>query len=755
MYNNQMLYIKILLILIFTTNLLYSKEKVTLQLDWLHQFQFAGYYIAKEKGYYEENNIDVTIKEFDYKTDLIKNVLEKEGNYSVGKSSLIIDKMQGKDIVLISAIYQSSPMVLISLKNNNIETIQDLKNKKVMLTPDARSAASINAMIKSQGVNLDFINFIPHSFKLNDLIEGKTDAMGSYLSNEPYILNQKGIDFNVLNPADYGFDFYGGLLFTSNKELLNNPSRVKNFHDATIKGWKFAFDNIEETAQLIYKKYNSQNKTLDALIYEGIVLKKLAMHDKGLLGDINKNKIDELKRLFLILGFNKNNDFNIDDLIFNKDRILFNNSEKNYMKNNSISLSLDFNTKPFSYKHKGSTLGLESDFWSLIQNKLTNDFNISKENHITKNNTNIINIEFNYNLKEKKPTQILSNTIANIPLAIATKNDKNIILNLSLLKNKRISILSSNDKIEILEKNYPLIKFIKVKSIDDGFNLLKKNEVFGFIDNILTLSHYISNENLRNIKVAGTLPYNLEIKLAIEKENSILVDILNKTIAQLSIEEKNSIINKYQLILYQEVKNYSWIYKFVLPLILFIIFILFINHKMRKEIKKRKRAEDALVDYANKDSLTKIYNRRKLEKLMSLQISQSKKENTTFSIIFFDIDNFKKINDEFGHNIGDKILISLSKIVSQNIRKSDIIGRWGGEEFIIILPYTDVNGALKTTEHLKELINNYNFGIGRAVTSSFGITQYKNKDTKKELVERADEAMYFVKNNGRNGIKIN
>ncbi len=109
---------KLIIVFIFLVLNLHSTklEKVSLQLDWLHQFQFAGYYIAKEKGFYQDEELDVTIKEFDFNINLINDVLKQKSEYAVGKSSLIIDKLEGKDIVLLSAIYQSSPMVLLSLK---------------------------------------------------------------------------------------------------------------------------------------------------------------------------------------------------------------------------------------------------------------------------------------------------------------------------------------------------------------------------------------------------------------------------------------------------------------------------------------------------------------------------------------------------------------------------------------------------------------------------------------------------------------
>ena len=266
-----------LLFLLFVISLkAQQNDKVTLYLDWLHQFQFAGYYVAKEKGYYNNFGLDVNIKEFSSNSNIVKDIMTQEASYGVGKSSLIIDKFNGNDLVLLSSIYQASPLVLISLKDSNIKNPRDLKNKRIMITDDAITSASINSMIISQGINLDEIIVQKHSFNINDLKNKKTDAMACFLSNEPFLLEKQNIQYNILNPNDYSFDFYEGILYTSQKELLNNPSRVQNFNKASLKGWEYAFNNIEETAKLIYEKYNTQNKSLDSLIYEGNILKKLS-----------------------------------------------------------------------------------------------------------------------------------------------------------------------------------------------------------------------------------------------------------------------------------------------------------------------------------------------------------------------------------------------------------------------------------------------------------------------------------------------
>jgi len=280
-------------------------EKVSIQLDWFHQFQFAGYYIAKEKGFYKQKGLDVTIKELSTDKNIVKSVLQSKGQYAVGKSSLIEERMNDKKIILLSAIFQDSPLVLIVKKDSNINYPYDLKNKKIMLTPSAKYSANINAMLISQGLSLDDVKFIKHSFDINDLIYNKTDAIGCYLSNEPYILEQREVEYKILNPRDYGFNFYGGIFFTSEKELKDHPLRVKKMYEATLKGWEYTFNHIQESAQIIFQKYNTNNKSFNAILYEARILKRLSKIDEGLLGNIDNQRVEKIQKIYTLLGFCK------------------------------------------------------------------------------------------------------------------------------------------------------------------------------------------------------------------------------------------------------------------------------------------------------------------------------------------------------------------------------------------------------------------------------------------------------------------
>jgi len=150
------------------------------------------------------------------------------------------------------------------------------------------------------------------------------------------------------------------------------------------------------------------------------------------------------------------------------------------------------------------------------------------------------------------------------------------------------------------------------------------------------------------------------------------------------------------------------------------------------------------------DKLTGIYNRHKLDITLAHEENMAKRYNHNFGVILLDIDNFKSVNDIYGHLQGDKVLINLAMILKENIRRTDTLGRWGGEEFLIIVSKTNKQDLLELSKKLKDLIANYDFGLDRQVTASFGLALYKEDLV--TLLKKADNALYKIKNNGKNNI---
>jgi len=165
-----------------------------------------------------------------------------------------------------------------------------------------------------------------------------------------------------------------------------------------------------------------------------------------------------------------------------------------------------------------------------------------------------------------------------------------------------------------------------------------------------------------------------------------------------------------------------------------------------------KKKQEFIEAQATHDALTKIYNRYGLNNILKQKMQEYQRYQKEFSIIFFDIDFFKKVNDTYGHDVGDYVLESLADIVSSEIRSSDAFGRWGGEEFIIILPETSLKQAMNVAEKLRKTVEKEMFGSAKKITCSFGVTTVRDTDNITTLLKRVDEYLYKAKENGRNSV---
>ena len=312
--------LKLTISLILTISFVQAEEKISLQLLWKHQFEFSGFYIAKEKGFYKAEGLDVNIKEYDFGMDITKDVLDGKSDLGIGRSSLVLDKLNGANITILNALYQNSPYVLIAKEREDLKSVKDFKNKKIMLS-DASSVAAISSMMHINNIDEGDYQFIPHNFNIDDLINGKVDLMSIYLSNEPYELKEKGIKYTIFDPKDYGFNFYADIIFTSKQYLDKNEKKIQKFQKASIKGWQYAFSHIDETVDFILKKYNSQNKTREALIYEAKALKNLAYDKDTEFGSISELRIKEITNIYRLLGLTNKSNEHLEGFIYEKENL--------------------------------------------------------------------------------------------------------------------------------------------------------------------------------------------------------------------------------------------------------------------------------------------------------------------------------------------------------------------------------------------------------------------------------------------------
>ena len=163
--------------------------------------------------------------------------------------------------------------------------------------------------------------------------------------------------------------------------------------------------------------------------------------------------------------------------------------------------------------------------------------------------------------------------------------------------------------------------------------------------------------------------------------------------------------------------------------------------------------KEKLEELAVTDTLTGLYNRKKLDEVLQHELDRSKRYKLNFGLVILDIDYFKEVNDDFGHEVGDSVLVELSDIMAKHSRTTDILIRWGGEEFVIIYLATNKEDVLRLSENLRSNIENHQFEAVGSKTVSLGVTTYSDGDTMSSMLNRADRALYEAKDSGRNSVK--
>lgn len=172
--------------------------------------------------------------------------------------------------------------------------------------------------------------------------------------------------------------------------------------------------------------------------------------------------------------------------------------------------------------------------------------------------------------------------------------------------------------------------------------------------------------------------------------------------------------------------------------------------ELETKVKDIKNHNEKLNELVLTDKLTSIYNRRFIDNILTEKLSKDGNKNLT--IIFIDIDNFKHINDVHGHLVGDQVLIEFSTLLKANIRSNDLLGRWGGEEFIIISDNTDLEAAKNIAEKLRLIISETKFSVLEKLTASFGLASYEQNDCITTLIQKADYSLYKAKEEGKNRV---
>ena len=313
-------YLLPLLLWLFTAPV-FALDKVTLQLKWVHQFQFAGYYMALEKGFYRDAGLDVQLRPNGYEGSFVSPVdavLTGDANYGISNSGLVRDYADGKPIVALAAILQHSAVTWLVLERPDIRNLHDLVGKRLMTVFPLSESIELLAPFESEGIRQEQLNLVPTGFDLRPLIKGEIDAYDAYVTNEPFLLEQLGIRYQLIDPRTYGIDFYGDILFTSRNELIFHPERVQAFRSASLKGWHYAMNNIPETIEVIRRLY-APDKSVAQLQFEASAMLRLMQTDLIDIGHMNSGRWQRIAEIQLEKGADTLIDLN--DFLYSDDQL--------------------------------------------------------------------------------------------------------------------------------------------------------------------------------------------------------------------------------------------------------------------------------------------------------------------------------------------------------------------------------------------------------------------------------------------------
>jgi signal transduction histidine kinase/ABC-type nitrate/sulfonate/bicarbonate transport system substrate-binding protein len=550
-------------------------SKVSLQLHWKYQFEFAGFIAAREKGFYKDAGLDLDLKEYELGQDIIKDVSLGKSNYGIYNSNILVEYIKKEPIQLISSYFKRSALVLIT--KPDIKYPKDLIGKKIMAAGKNDFDLNFNYIFSLQKIKIDDLHLIPHSFDVKDFAENKVDAMTAFISDQPYKLDKLNIKYNLIDPSNYGLFNLQLELFTSDKEASLHRDRTEAFKKASLRGWEYALNNPEEIIEIILKKYNTQNLSKEFLENEAIYTERLILPKMYEIGSIDEmflfKQIDILysEKTFTL----EEKKQLINDFTFcSKDDLALKQSEKNnqllknimpflviilivfiirqlLLKKYNQKLKKEVDDKTLEYKKKNQELiNANQNFFDLLNTAIEAIAIFDENDKLVKLN-NSGKVMFNYYFKKKSQNKMILDFIPEdfIPEIKDKLNNKVFEpFEINLLRSDKtiFPALIAVKTIIIENKNNTIITVVDLTQIKLQDQFLQQQAKLAQMGELLSMIAHQWRQPLTAISAASE---NLKLKNLLNKIDNNTIDIATND------------INKYTNYLSNTINDFKNFYK--------------------------------------------------------------------------------------------------------------------------------------------------------------------------------------------------
>lgn len=650
------------LLLLFQGTLLWAQTPVTLQLKWSHGFQFAGYYAAQEKGYYKSAGLDVRFLEATPRTDVLGEVLSGRADFGVGMSGLLLARKAGQPVVVLAAVFQHSPLVFLTRRDSAVRSMADLAGRKVMIE---RGSDELLAYLRREQVLVDSLRQVEHSFDINDLVEGRVDAMSAYSSVEPYQLERVGVAYRMFTPRSGGVDFYGDNLFTTEHQLHQRPELVRAFRQASLKGWRYAMEHPEEIAALIQTRY-APDQSLDFLLFEAREMMPLIQSDLVEVGYMSPARWQQIADVYGDMGM--------------------------------LPRQFDFSGFLFTDDGKADLEGLRLYLGAALAAIVL---------------------------------------VAGVAAYIHRINRRLVV-----------SVAESRRAVEDLHASE-----LKYRLLTESMK-----DVAWIADPDSLRYTYVSPsiEGLRGYTAAELIGTTIDLSFQAQ-ERGALRNLVRQRARAFRADPDNR--QFYTDIFEQPCKDGSTVWTE-------IVSTYSVNLRtgglelqgVTRDITERRASQERIAYLAEHDTLTGLPNRALVTDRLSQALASARREGHGVALLYIDLDRFKPVNDTHGHAVGDLLLREAAQRMRDCVRESDTVGRFGGDEFVVLLPRVEVpDDALRVAEKIRctlaapFLVS----GLSLEVSSSIGVALYPDDGrSESSLLLGADRAMYEAKRSGRDQVSL-
>jgi polar amino acid transport system substrate-binding protein len=336
------------------------------------------------------------------------------------------------------------------------------------------------------------------------------------------------------------------------------------------------------------------------------------------------------------------------------------------------------------------------------------------------------------------------------PIVFIARDDAVYIDGLKSMQGKTLAMVKGYIYDAFIREKYPNINVVYVDSVDEALIKISEGKIYATIEAMHIVANQIGKLGLHNVKIAGYTGFQGKWRVGVRNDSPILLRLFRKAVRMRDRQKESEIMQRWFSVRFEQSMNYALFWQLGGVGGLIFAFLLYRQASIKRYNRVLKKHNKQLEALSSTDALTGVSNRLKIDQVLDYEVAQADRYLRPLSVVLIDIDHFKLVNDTHGHQVGDAVLKGIAKAIRQEIRQTDTLGRWGGEEFMIICPETDAESACALADKVRGVLARENFSGLDTITASFGVAGLRPDDTSSSLVGRADENLYAAKKQGRN-----